>query len=352
MKKTPSVILIAAFFIIIAGLYLAATIITQILMAVFISIICYAPIAWLLKMKVPKIIAVSLVLISIIAITLAMGGIIGSSFSSFSENLPKYTKNLNEMSQEIREILVDRGITISLDQFSGITEPAKIMSLTAKVLGQLGSFMGNALMIFFLVLFLLLEVDSISDKIKATLHGTKLSVSYLLKIGTSIRHYLSIKTVTSLLTGGLIWILMLMIGVDYAVLWGLLAFLLNYIPNIGSIIAGIPPLLFAFLQMGFGGVVWTFMAFVAVNLIIGNVVEPKMMGRGMGLSTFVVFLALLFWGFILGTVGMFLSIPLTMAIKIMLEQDPETEWIAVLLGTTKDAQAFVEKNKPTIPEIE
>ena len=154
------------------------------------------------------------------------------------------------------------------------------------------------------------------------------------------------------MTGFLIWICMLVIGVDYAIIWALLAFLLNYIPNIGSIIAGFPPLIFAFLQMGFGGVFWTFISFVVVNLVIGNVVEPKMMGRGMGLSTFVVFLALLFWGFVLGTIGMFLSIPLTMAIKIMLEQDSETKWIAILLGTPKDAQEYVENNHSTMPKID
>ena len=150
---------------------------------------------------------------------------------------------------------------------------------------------------------------------------------------------------TSLLTGTLIWISLAIIGVDYAIIWALIAFLFNYIPNIGSIIAAVPAVLFASVQLGFGGVIWTTGIFVAVNMIIGNMVEPKMMGKGMGLSTFIVFVSLIFWGFVLGTVGMFLSVPLTMAIKIMLEQNPKTAWMAILLGTREEALSILDKNE-------
>ena len=189
------------------------------------------------------------------------------------------------------------------------------------------------------------EIDSFGVKAKAIMLGRGSSESYLQTIIKSIRDYLSIKTVTSLLTGILIWIGLIIIGVDYAIIWALLAFLLNYIPNFGSIIAGIPPVLFSFIQLGFSGVLWTTVVFVAVNMVIGNAVEPKMMGKGMGLSTFVVFLSLIFWGFVLGTVGMFLSVPLTMTFKIILEKNPNTKWIAIMLGTQQDAQDFLDKNQ-------
>jgi len=150
---------------------------------------------------------------------------------------------------------------------------------------------------------------------------------------------------TRLLTGSLIWISLAIIGVDYAIIWALIAFLLNYIPNIGSIIAAIPAVLFTLVQLGLGGVIWTTIVFVLVNLIIGSVVEPKIMGKGMGLSTFVVFVSLIFWGFMLGTVGMFLSIPLTMTIKIILEKNPKTKLIAILLGTEDEAQIIIDKRE-------
>ncbi len=135
-----------------------------------------------------------------------------------------------------------------------------------------------------------------------------------------------------------------MIGVEYALLWGLIAFLLNYIPNIGSIIAGVPAVLFALVQLGFAGAGWTMVGYVIVNLVVGNIIEPKMMGKEMGLSTLIVFLSLVFWGFILGTIGMFLAVPLTMTFKIILDQYPKTKWISILLGSDEHAMELAEQS--------
>lgn len=346
------VVVLAALIIIFAGVMQAASLITQILLALFISVICAQPILWLQKKKIPQSLSVVLVFVAIITLFAAFGELIGTSLSSFSKNLPKYEQNLNEMGSSLMQLLKVYGVNLSTDNMSSMLDPSKVMNLTASFLGQLGGLMGNAFTIFFLALFLLLELNSIAIKTKAILKDSNTSVDHLNKIGKSIRHYLSIKTVTSLMTGVLIWISLTIIGVDYAIIWGLVAFLFNYIPNIGSIIAAIPAILFALVQMGLGGVVWTAIVFVAVNMIIGSAVEPKMMGKGMGLSTFVVFLSLIFWGFILGTVGMFLSIPLTMTIKIMLEQNPNTRWFAIILGTQSDAEALLDEKPGDTPEAE
>lgn len=343
--KFPAAIIFASFVIIIAGIMFSTSIITPLLMALFISIICAQPITWLQKKKVPQGLAIAIVFIIIVAVFTGFGEIIGNSLSSFSKDAPMYEKHLNEMGVSILQFLQDRGMDISTDKISNILNPSKIMGLTAGILGQLGGFMGNALTIFFLVLFLLMELDSMTFKTKALTKYSSVSYEYLNTIGQSIRHYLSIKTMTSLITGILIWISLAIVGVDYAIIWALIAFLLNYIPNIGSIIAAFPAVLFSVVQLGFGGAIWTTVIFVAVNMVIGNVVEPKMMGKGLGLSTFVVFVSLIFWGFVMGTVGMFLSVPLTMAIKIMLEQNPQTKWIAVFLGTDDDARAMIDEQE-------
>ncbi|MCB2208919.1 MAG: AI-2E family transporter [Bacteroidetes bacterium] len=332
----------AAFIIIIAGIIYASSIVTPFMMALFISIICAQPILWMQKKNVPQGLAITIVFLGIVGVIFGFGELIANSFSSFSEDAPTYEKNLKEMGNSVIQFFREYGIYISTDKMSGLFDPSKVMGITAGFLGQLGGIMGNAFTIFFLALFLLLELDSIPVKIKAIMKGASDKVSYLSVIGKSIRHYLSIKTVTSLLTGVLIWICLAIIGVDYAIIWALIAFLLNYIPNIGSIIAAIPAVLFSLVQLGFAGVLWTTASFVAVNMIIGSAVEPKMMGKGMGLSTFVVFLSLIFWGFVMGTVGMFLSVPLTMTIKIMLEQNPKTAWIAIMLGTQAEAERIVD----------
>jgi len=342
-KQYPRALNVAIFIIVIAGVMYAQSMVTQLLMALFISVICAQPIVWLQKKKVPQGVAITIVFIGIIAIFIGFGELFSSSLSSFSEDAPKYEQNLQQMGGSIQQYATEKGINIPTGEMTNIFDPSKVMSLTAGFLGQLGGFMGNAFTIFFLVLFLLMEMDSFSIKTRATLRTNQGSPDFLNTIGNSIRHYLSIKTMTSLLTGLLIWISLAIVGVDYAIIWALIAFLLNYIPNIGSIIAAIPAVLFALVQLGFGGAAWTVGIFLAANMVIGNIVEPKLMGQGMGLSTFVVFLSLIFWGFTLGTVGMFLSVPLTMAIKIIMEQNPKTESIAIFLGTQEEAQAIVDK---------
>jgi AI-2 transport protein TqsA len=343
IRRNPVALYVAAFIIIIAGVMYAASIITPILMALFVSIICAQPILWMRKKGVHQSIAIIIVIVLIIGLFFGFGKLISSSLSSFSQEVPVYEENLKSMSGPLFRVLEKFGVDGEPDAITDVLNPSKIMGLTAGLLGQLGGIMGNTLTIFFLAVFLLFELDSIFIKTRAILKESSHDHSYLKYIGHTIRHYLSIKTVTSLLTGFFIWLSMTIIGIDYAILWALVAFLLNYIPNIGSILAAAPAVLFAFIQLGLGGMLWTAIAFVVVNTVIGNVLEPKMLGKGMGLSTFIVLLSLIFWGFILGTVGMFLSIPLTMSIKIMLEQYPRTKWMAIILGTEKEAQEELEK---------
>lgn len=344
-SKFPFIISLAAFIIVITGLIYGASLITPILMALFISIICTRPITYLKRKRVPQGLAVFIVFVMLIAIFIGFGELIGSSLSSFAGNAGIYEKNLDKIGATVLDFLNNRGFNISFDKMEGLMEPSKIMGVTAGALSELGGFMGNLITILFLVLFLLLELDDISVKVDAILKDYSANYSFFGVIARSIRHYLSIKTLTSLLTGIVLWIVLAIIGVDYAILWGLIAFLLNYIPTIGSFIAAFPAVLFALVQLGFGGAFATLIAFVAVNIIIGSIVEPKLMGQGMGLSTFIVFLSLIFWGFVFGTVGMFLSVPLTMTMKIMLEQNPKTKWVAIVLGTKKDAEAMNNENE-------
>ena len=209
----------------------------------------------------------------------------------------------------------------------------RILDFTVKAVNELVNMMGNAFLVFLTILFMLLELSSLSYKVRTVFTGPAESFGYLEKIIYSIRRYLGIKTIFSVVHIILLYIALSIIGLDYAILWALIAGLLNYIPNIGSIIAAVPALLFALVQLGTGGALWTLVSFMAVNNILGNFIEPRIMGRGLGLSTLVVFISLIFWGFVLGTAGMFLSVPLTITIKIVLEQNEKTRWIAVLLGT-------------------
>ena len=161
---------------------------------------------------------------------------------------------------------------------------------------------------------------------------------YIDQVLNGVIGYLGVKTAMSLLTAICIWLLLTIVGVQYAVLWAVLSFLLNYIPNIGSILAAIPIVLQALLLNGFTEGIIVLVSLVVINVLIGNVIEPKIMGKRLGLSILVVFLSLLFWGWLLGTVGMLLSVPLTMALKMGLESNPTTRRYAILLSDTEEIQ--------------
>lgn len=342
-KTTPIVVIIAGMFIVFAGLFQAQSIVNPILMGLFLSVISTPPILWLKKNKVPIGLAVLTILTVEVFVFFGLVNVISISFSDFSSNTGIYQENLSKMWHGFTSFLNDRGIAYSEESFSAIFDTSKSMQYVSAALNDLGDIMGNAVTIFFLSLFLVLEIETFSLKLKAIAKNSSITLDFLNTITKDIRKYLFIKTLTSLLTGLIIWVSLKIVGVDYAVIWALIAFLLNFIPNIGSIVAALPAIIFALVQLGLGGAVWTGVIFLVVNMIVGNAVEPKMMGKGLGLSTYIVFVALIFWGFLLGLVGMFLSVPLTMALKIILEQNKKTKWMALLLGNEGDAKRAIQE---------
>jgi predicted PurR-regulated permease PerM len=189
------------------------------------------------------------------------------------------------------------------------------------------------------MVFMLLEAAGFPRKLRAALANPLANLDRWAQIMTEVQRYLAIKTGISLVTGMIVGLGVWLIGVDFPMLWALTAFLLNYIPNVGSIIAAVPAVLVAGVQLGVGHALATAVVYVVANTVMGNVVEPQLMGRKLGLSPLVVFLSLVFWGWVWGPVGMLLSVPLTMIVKIMLEQSDDFRWVAVLLGGAPPVEA-------------
>ena len=335
---------LAAFVVVMAGAMAAVSIITPMLLAFFISVISIQPVLWLTARKVNHTVAVLIVLVGVISIFVGLGALLGNSVNSFAEDAPLYANKLRDIGRSFVQSINERGINIP-DDWDGALDPASILNYTANILTSFGALMGNALLVLFIILFMMLERGSIRLKAEVIAGRYNNNLKVLTAIIDSIRTYLSLKTIISLITGIFIWLWLLVFGVEYALLWGLIAFMLNYIPNIGSIIAGIPAVLFALVQLGLPGAGWTVLGYVIVNLVVCNVIEPRMMGKEMGLSTLIVFLSLIFWGFILGTVGMFLAVPLTMTFKIILDQYPKTKWLSILLGSDEHALELAEEAK-------
>ena len=322
----------ACFVIVVAGMRAAEPIIVPFLLSAFLAVICTSPLFWLKRKGIPTGIAVVIVLLGIMMIGLIMIVLIGTSLQDFSDALPSYQAHLQQETAKLFAWLENRGVDMSNRALLKHIDPGSAMQFFAGTLDDFTKILTNAFLIVLMVIFILLEISGFPNKLRAALGNTESSFKDLSKITDGIKRYMAIKTLTSLATGIFIAIWLAILGVDYPVLWGLVAFLLNYVPNIGSIIAAVPAVLLAFIQLGVGYVLLTVLGYLVVNGVIGNVIEPRVMGRGMGLSTLVVFISLVFWGWVLGPVGMFLSVPLTLIVKIGLEHNEDTRWIAVLLG--------------------
>ena len=212
-------------------------------------------------------------------------------------------------------------------------DPGASMRLVAKMLSGLGSILTNSFLILLTVIFILFEASSFQQKVRIAFGDPKGTLSQAKKITDAVNNYLAIKTLVSLGTGVVVAIWVWALGIDFPVIWGLLAFLLNFIPNLGSIISAVPPMLLGYIQFGIGRALLVGAGYGVVNLLFGNIVEPKFMGRKLGLSTLVVFLSLVFWGWVWGPVGILLSVPMTMVVKIALESRPSTHWISILLDS-------------------
>ena len=214
------------------------------------------------------------------------------------------------------------------------------MQSAASMLATAGGVLTNSFMILLTVIFILFEAAGMPNKLRAALPNADSSLASFEKFITGVRQYLAIKTLVSLATGLVVTIGLLLLGLDYAPLWGMIAFLLNYVPNIGSIIAAVPAILLAVVQLGPIHSLLVAALYLLTNVIMGNAVEPRLMGQKLGLSALVIFISLVFWGWVLGPVGMLLSVPLTMVVKIALEVNESTRWMAILLSSDVAAKAI------------
>lgn len=318
----------AAFVVVVAGMQAAREIVVPFLMACFVAILCGPPVAWLVRRRVPRGGAMTLVLLSVVGVGgLVMAGA-WSSVRKLAALMPSYKERLAQELEVLKQSIdgwdvpFKDHLQVSPASLLESVDPGKALDLMATFTGQLGGLFGNAFLILLLVIFLLVESSGIRHKVGRPGSDSEASLQRFDHALTEINRYMGLKTLVSLITGVSVAVWLAILGLEFPLLWGMSAFLLNFVPNLGSILSAVPPVLLGFLQAGTplaGGVA---LAFVVINVLVGSVLEPRLLGRGLGLSTLVVFLSLVVWGWVLGPVGMVLSVPLTMTIKIILESSP------------------------------
>ena len=328
-----ALIVAASVTVVVAGLKGAAAMILPLLSGLFLAMLSLPLLNWLQARRIPTWLAVTITILTALSL---LGGavlLVGGSLKEFTLEAPKYRAALENLSNDLLIWLDQRGVRLPPETVREFLDPGQLVDLVAGTLRRAATLLPKLLLVLLTVVFLLLEAAGFPDKLVAAFGRRETSLRFL-GIRRDVQRYLAIKTLISLVTGAVVAAGLAAIGVDFPLLWGVIAFLLNYIPVLGAILSAVPPLLLALADLGVGQAIAVAALYLGIHIVLGNFTEPLLMGRRLGLSTFVVFVSLVFWGWVWGPVGMLLSVPLTMIVKIMLEHTEDLRWVAVLLGST------------------
>lgn len=272
--------------------------------------------------------------------------IISYNVNLIIEKSATYTSNLNKL------ILNTSQITGIHDADDFIQQQLALIDLQAFGTGFLNTvsiILGNTALVFVYVIFLLIEESFLPIKIQSLVENApnrkESFADIFYRIGRSINTYFFVKTIVSLLTAVLSYMVLLIVGVDFAVLWAFLIFLFNFIPYIGSLVATLLPAFFALFQFAsFAPFLWVLITVETIQVVVGNYVEPRIMGKTLNLSPLIVILALSFWGSIWGIIGMILSVPIISVATIVMAHFPETKLIAVMFSEKGNIESFIKKH--------
>ena len=323
---------LAGFVVIVAGMKVASPILVPVLLATFLATLSAPALLWLERKGLPTFLALLVVISLLAGVGLLLISLVGKSIVNFQNQLPVYEQRLESMFRVVHDTLMQFGVELKLTEIVTAINPQSIASAVGNLANEVGALIANAFLIFLMVIFILFEVSTLPDKLNRIIKRPAESLARLDQFKQNLQRYIVIKTVASSATALLVWLMLTIWDVDFAILWALLAFFLNFVPNIGSIIAAIPAVLITLLQIDVSTALWVAIGYVIINLVIGSIVEPRVAGRHLGLSPFVVFISLIFWGWVLGPVGMFLSVPLTMVVRLIAESSEDMQWLSVLLS--------------------
>ncbi len=332
----------AALVVVVAGLDAAGQFILPILFSVFLSILALPGVNALKRVGVPNPLAIMIVVVVVALVLLAISGIIAGTIRGFTAAIPRYEEPFQELYANALALAERFGIANREDL--GIDfKPTDVMPYVAQTLGAVAAISTQIVVVTITLTFILFEASELARKTEVALGGGNRTAARFAEASGKVQRYLAIKTAVSVVTGVLVGIWVLILGLDFPLLWGLLAFMLNYIPSVGSIIAAIPPMLLATVTLGWPYAIAVGCGYLVVNVLLGNFIEPRLLGRSLGLSPLVVFVSLLFWGWIWGPAGMLFSVPMTVIAKLVLEGSEDTRWIAVFLGSARDVREYEQR---------
>lgn len=323
------VFVLAAVVVVLAGMRLAAPVLNPVLFALVFGVI-FAPVYAWLRRRLPTGLALVLMLAGLLVLFVGLFVLMSVSIGRLTERLGYYAGQLNAQFGDLEDLL--DGLGLSGADLSGAVSGGAVFGAIGTVLSGVTGFLSGLFLVLMIVLFLLSEGTAMMERLRESTGADNPQVARLAVIGRSVVRQFGLRAVINLVTAVGITLILLLLGVDFPLLWGVLAFFLSYVPYVGLVVATAPAVLLALAEFGFGRALLVVAGVVVVNMLAENVLSPTLMGRGLSLSPTIVFLSFIFWAWLLGPPGAFLALPLTLFVAVMLETFPETRWIAGVMG--------------------
>ena len=328
-----------------AGMRVAAPILGPILIALVITV-AWSPGSEYLRKRGwhPSVAALAGIAFGVMAIALFVV-LVWSSLVQLQENLPGYQPRIAALQQLFRDKLADLPFDTSR-VFSGeVFSAGAIVGYALRIAQQFTKTAGNIFLLVLLMAFMMLEAVRYPQKLNEALSSSPDAIQRFTEFGDSIRSYVVLNAIFGLIAAVLDTILLLSLGVDFAILWGVLSFLLSFIPNIGFVIALTPPTLLALVQFGFGRAIAVLAGYIVINFLVDNVIKPRFVGSRLDLSPLVVVLSLLFWGWLLGPMGALVAVPLSIGARFLFESFEESRWLAHIMSDAGPKPVIVDAAK-------
>ena len=332
--RQPSILRVmlalAATVVVFVGMRLAAPILNPILFAVVLALL-FSPIyAWLIRHRIPTPLALVIMLVGLSVLFLGLSLLLGVSIARFSGEIGSYTSKLSGQLDEIQNLTKSLGVTTA-DLHKALS-PSALTGAIGTILSGVADFLSDLFLILVIVLFLLAEGPAMMNRLRASTGPEHPQVARLAVFGRNVVRQLGLRAIVNLFTAAGVVVLLLVLRVDFPLMWGILAFFLSFIPWIGLPLAVAPAVVLALAEHGLTSAVLVIVGVIVINVLAENALSPMLMGRGLSISPTILFIGFLFWAWLLGGPGAFLAAPLTIFLVLMLDTFPETRWLASVMG--------------------
>ncbi len=354
-KGSQAVVTLACLFVVLTGMKIAANVLVPIVYAFFLAVLSYPLVRWLRRRRVPAVLALGITMLVNLGVLAGLITVGVRLLISFWADLPRYLRGLERYVNDLGTWLESVGATGAKEMLGGMFDwntfigwatqqdvMSNLGSFGISTFGTLATLLASLIMVLIVMMFILMEAHGTHSRLQAVNLSGGPDFTGLMRSASDIQKYLGVKTLISVLTGLLAGFWCWFFDLHYPLLWALLAFLFNFIPAVGSTAASLPAIAEALVQHGPGTAIFVAIGYGGINFCLDNFVQPTMLGNRFGISPLVVILSVIFWGWLWGPLGMFLAVPLTMVLKVLLDNNSEFQWISVAMAKKKVRHGEVE----------